>query len=61
MKINEARKKVEKLKKLMSEYGTTDTLIKAMEKMGNEAEGTFLQNLKRRRINIEIEFDTLLK
>ena len=60
MTINEVKKKIKKLKDLVSEYGTIDATIKFMEK-DREAEGTYLQNLKRRRENIMLQFDTILK
>ena len=60
MTILEAGKKFTILKNLISEYRTIHATIKFMEK-DREAEGAYLNNLRKRRTRIENQFDEILK
>lgn len=64
MKITEVHKKLKIIKSLTSEFGTVDTIIKAIEKAKIKdlpTDETFLTNIKRRREQIIQAFDKYLK
>jgi hypothetical protein len=69
MKPLEVKKKVEKIKRLLGEYGTLSATVKQIEKdikesgaMGLDMPvGEYLNNMKRRINTIEEAFDNLLK